>query len=299
MVMVEHSEVTFENEKCIKLSNDHLVLWLPTEFGPRILGLSLDGGENLLVVLPDAKIPVEGAEDYSLRGGHRLWYAPEHPLTTYITDDLPVAVQSGENWVECIQPVDHPTGIQKSIRVSIDETKAQVVLDHRLENLGEADFELAPWAVTMLRPGGIGVLPMQKTLDDEFGLHPNRQLVIWPYTELKSNHLDINDPAVLVKSTMTEGALKIGGPNPENWLAYVLGDDLFVKRASYQQGGHYLDRGASSQIYCNPDLIELETLGPVVELAPGERVEHQEIWEVYHKREWPGEIKGVLDMCGG
>jgi hypothetical protein len=293
--MVNISEVHFENSQCVKVSNDRLALWMTVDFGPRILGLSLDGGENLLVVLPDAKIPVEGTDDYSLRGGHRLWYAPEHPLTTYITDDLPVAVQSSENWVECIQPADQPTGIQKSIKVSMDESEAQVVLDHRLENLGEATIELAPWAITMLRPGGKGVLPLQKTLDDEYGLHPNRQLVFWPYTKLSSPQLELQDQCILVKANMDEGALKVGAPNPLNWLTYDLNGTIFVKRAEYKKGKKYLDRGASSQIYCNPDLIELETLGPVVQLAPSEKVEHREIWNVYSEGEWPGDIKEYFD----
>jgi len=56
----------------------------------------------------------------------------------------------------------------------------------------------------------------------------------------------------------------------------------------------YLDRGASSQIYCSGDFIELETLGPVVKLAPGEFVEHQEIWQVFPEDDWPLEIKGIF-----
>jgi hypothetical protein len=38
--------------------------------------------------------------------------------------------------------------------------------------------------------------------------------------------------------------------------------------------------GASAQVYANPTNTELETLGPLVELAPGEGVDHREEWEV-------------------
>ena len=89
---------------------------------------------------------------------------------------------------------------------------------------------------------------------------------------------------------MTEGVLKVGSPNPSNWMAYAVGGVLFVKRTVYQKGATYLDRGASSQIYCNPDLIELETLGPVVNLKPGDSVGHQEIWQIYQEGHWPPEI---------
>ena len=294
--MVEMKETVFEKQSCVQIYNDQISLWVTKDIGPRILGLSYLDGENMLVVLPDAKIPVEGAEDYSLRGGHRLWYAPENPKTTYITDDQPVEVKLTGNSLEVTQSVDLLTGIQKSWKILVDEKKALITIDHKLTNRGDKAFELAPWAVTMLGPGGIGIIPLQTDFDDEHGLFPNRQVVFWPYTEVKSNHLEIKDKAICVKANMTEGALKIGSPNSIGWLAYGIKGNLFVKRVDYKKGARYLDRGASSQIYCNQDLIELETLGPVVNLGPGDLVEHQEIWEVYPGGEWPLEIKELFSL---
>jgi hypothetical protein len=293
--MVNISEAQFENSHCIKVSNDRLTLWLSTDFGPRVLGLSLDGGENILVVLPDAKIPVDGAGDYTLRGGHRLWYAPEDPKTTYITDDDPVIVQENKNGIEVIQNVDQLTGIQKSMRIVLDKSDAMVKIDHKLSNQGSGEFKLAPWAITMLKPGGTGLIPLQTDFDDPHGLQPNRQLVLWPYTEVDSPYLVFKDRSITVIAKMEERALKVGAPNPMNWLAYKMGGTLFVKQAEYNKGMEYLDRGASSQIYCNPDLIELETLGPVVNLRPSDTVEHQEIWQIYGEGEWPEEIKALFE----
>ena len=149
----------------------------------------------------------------------------------------------------------------------------------------------------MLRPGGVGLIPLSTDTDDEHGLLPNRQIVFWPYTDLKSPHLNLGNQGVAVQAVMEQGALKVGAPNPLGWLAYQLESLLFVKRAAYQAGGHYLDRGASSQIYCNPDVIELETLGPVVNLAPGEMTEHREVWQLYAEGDWPGEIKRLFERA--
>ena len=233
--MVKSSDVIFENLACIQVKNDYITIWITREVGPRILGLALDNGKNLLVILPDAKIPVDGAEDYSLRGGHRLWYGPENPATTYITDDQPLEIVTIENGLKVAQPPDKPTGIQKSMQVVLDEDQALITIDHRLTNLGNGDFRLAPWAITMLRPGGMGLIPLQDDLEDQYGLLPNRQLVFWPYTEINSPHLEINDRTVTVRASLTDGALKIGSPNPSNWLAYALDGVLFVKRSEYQK----------------------------------------------------------------
>jgi len=80
---------------------------------------------------------------------------------------------------------------------------------------------------------------------------------------------------------MREGALKIGFPNPAGWLAYAVDDTLFVKRAAYQPDADYFDRGSSSECYCNPRFLELETLGPRTVLAPGQSITHCEAWALY------------------
>ena len=54
------------------------------------------------------------------------------------------------------------------------------------------------------------------------------------------------------------------------------------------------DRGASSQIYCDPDLIGLETLGPVTNHKPEISVGHQEICQIYMEDHWPVEI---IEIC--
>lgn len=289
MAKIEQTE--FEGFNCCSLENESLKIWITKDVGPRILGLSFLGGENLLAVLPGVKIPVKGADDYSLRGGHRFWYAPEKPETTYIADDQGVEISEIENGVELEQVVDLKTGIQKLWKVILDEKEARLSIVHKLTNHGEQIFELAPWAITQLKPGGTAVLPLQSDYDDEHGLLPNRQIVFWPYTELNSPSLILDDRRIVVKANISAGALKVGAPNPINWLAYDLDGSLFVKKAEYQAGSQYLDRGASSQIYCDPQVIELETLGPVGELAAGESVEHKEIWQVFSEGEWPPDIK--------
>lgn len=288
--MVRQEQTIFEGYSCLKLDNDLLTVWITREVGLRVIGLSLADGENLLAVVPDAVIPVDGAEDYTLRGGHRLWYAPETPHTTYLTDDEPVEIIKIPDGVEVIQNVDRPTNIQKSWKVTLNKNQAKLVIDHKLSNQGSESYRLAPWGITMLKPGGLALLPLANEDEDSFGLQPNRHLVLWPYTELTSPRLFLRDRSIMVKGTLAEGALKIGAPNPVGWLAYAREGSLFVKRSAYQPGAEYYDRGASSQIYHNPSVVELETLGPIVNLGPGDLVEHQEIWEVYQVGNWPGDI---------
>lgn len=278
--MVRRTEALFAGHDCVKLENGSLAVWLTRSVGPRILGLALLDGQNLFAELPEYTIECPGVGPYWLRGGHRLWYAPEDPRRTYLPDDEPLALTEIADGLCLIQPVEAPTGVQKVLTVTLPGPEGRVVVDHTLCNRGDSPVQLAPWAITQLKPGGVAVLPQATAPADEYGVLPNRHLVLWPYTQIESPHITWGDRYLLVEATMQAGALKIGFPNPAGWLAYVVDGTLFAKKADYQPGADYYDRGSSSECYCNPQFLELETLGPRATLAPGNSVSHRETWLV-------------------
>jgi hypothetical protein len=53
-----------------------------------------------------------------------------------------------------------------------------------------------------------------------------------------------------------------------------------VKYASFLPDLEYFVFGSSSECYCDPDFLELETLGPKAVLEPGQPVTHQENWRL-------------------
>ena len=279
--MTKPSETRFAGYDCVKLENDALTLWVTESVGPRIIGLALPGGDNLFAELPDETLDCPGEGTYSFRGGHRLWYAPEDPQRTYIPDDAPVTLTDVESGILVTQPIEAQTGIQKSLTITLPGRDAHVIIDHTLHNRGPASVALAPWAITQLRPGGVVILPQATGPADGYGVLPNRHIVLWPYTQIDSPHIQWGDRHVLVEATMGDGALKIGFPNPAGWLAYAVDDILFVKRAAYQPDADYFDRGSSSECYCDPRFLELETLGPRTTLAPDEFVTHREKWTLF------------------
>ena len=64
----------------------------------------------------------------------------------------------------------------------------------------------------------------------------------------------------------------------------------------------YADLGASCQVYSHPTFTELETLGPLTDLAPGESAVHHEDWEVRLIGEEEAERlvnSGKLDIVAG
>ncbi len=54
-----------------------------------------------------------------------------------------------------------------------------------------------------------------------------------------------------------------------------------MKRVSVLAGARYPDHGCNFELYSDPEFLELETLGPLIELLPGQAVTHEEEWSLW------------------
>jgi len=246
----------------------------------RIVRFSPKGKNNLFADLEQTPVPTPYG-DFFFRGGHRLWHAPEAMPRTYIPDNAGALVSELPNGVRIEMPAEAWTHIAKSIEIRLNPDQPQVILRHELRNEGPWTVEFAPWVLTMFRQGGVGIFPQPVGNTDEAGLLSNRQLVVWPYTRLAEPRLHLRDDFILVHATPSLPPIKFGYFNPHGWMAYWLDGVLFVKRFDVQMSASYPDHGCNAESYCNDQFIELETLGPLTRLEPGETVFHMETWEVY------------------
>ena len=296
--MIRRSREVFTGQDCIRIDNGYLTLWASLSVGPRILGLCLGGSENVFASLPDLTVDCPGRGVYHFYGGHRLWVAPEDPPLTYLPDDSPVQLSEIDDGVCLTTPVEKTTGIQKKIVIRLDPERAYLTIEHSLTNHAETHVELAAWAITQFRTGGMALLPLGGPVTDAFGLTPNRQLALWPYTDLSIPQLHMGKHLWRLRAEMKKGAFKIGYANYSGWIAYLLGEVLFVKSTPYQRGHSYLDWGSSSECYCNADFLELESLSPSVNLAPAETITHLEQWALFDHMSLPEDETSILEAFG-
>ncbi len=267
---------------CVRLKNESIELLVTQSVGPRIIRLSFSGGKNLLAELPDLTLDCPGKDEkLNLYGGHRLWHAPQVEGRTYLPDNQPVEIKTIENGLEVIQPTEPETCIQKSMHITLPDNSPTVIVDHRFKNEGMWSIETAPWAITQLPEGGVALLPQLTENVDPDGVWPNRSIALWSFTDIASPHIQWGNRFIFVEANMQKGMLKFGFPNPDGWLAYHRDETLYVKHADYHPHVPYFDRGSSSQVYCDPRLIELETVAPKSVIAPGETVTHRETWTLY------------------
>jgi len=275
-IQIERS--TYEGwEECIRITNGLVELVATTAVGPRIVDFRRTDGENVFF-LDESAAGTIGDDGWELYGGHRLWHSPEHDPRTYQPDNEPVDATVTERGCRLVQPVETETGIQKAIEIKMAEDEPAVELTHELTNEGVWSVELAPWAISVCKPGGTAVVPFPDGDPDK--LLPDRSLVFWPSTDIGDDRLSYVDDHVLVEQA--DGPeLKIGANALEGWTAYVNDGQAFVKTFDHDPERTYPDRGASVEAFMLDFMLELETLGPLVELDPDETTSHTERWHLF------------------
>jgi len=273
------SKTDYRGGEALKLSTRALELVVPTTVGPRITSLRSRAGRagNLFLELPAGEQRYHG---YYLRGGHRLWHSPEDIVRTYQPDDAPPARRDLPNGVALVQPVEPLTGLQKGIRIELKGERT-VKLTHTLTNRGPWPVECAAWALTMLRPGGFGVLPLHPKGDHARGdLLPTYALIPWTFTDLSLPVWQARRDFIGIDVDRARSAQKLGITNYPGWSAYWNDGTTFVKYSAPIAGATYPDLGSCFEAFTNGDVLELETLGPLAPLAPGRTSTHVEYWTV-------------------
>lgn len=277
---MKRSKTDYRGGGALKLSTRALELVVTTDVGPRVTSFrSLSGkAGNLFLEFPANEQRYHG---FFLRGGHRLWHAPEDIVRSYQPDDDPLTVKRLARGVALTQPTESVTGLQKGMKIELVGERA-VKVTHTLTNRGLWPVECAPWALTMLRPGGHAVVPLPPKGDHAGGdLLPTYALVPWTFTDLSLPLWRQRRNFIGVDVDRAPYAQKLGLTNYPGWSAYWVAGTTFVKYSRVIRGANYPDLGSCFEIFTNGEFVELETLGPLAALAPGQTATHVEFWGVF------------------
>ena len=267
---------------CYRLTNGTVEVIVTTDIGPRIIRYGFVGGDNVLAELPEPVTKTELGE-WKPWGGHRFWAAPEAMPRTYVPDSSPIEFKiEGSNTIRLIQPVEAKSGIQKEITVTLAPSGTSVTIHHKVTNKNLWAIDLAPWALTIMHGGGFTILPQEPYKSHDEELLPARPLVFWYYTNLSDPRWTIGKKYIRLKTDdNVQEAQKIGIANKQGWAAYLRAGELFVKRFGYRDGGTYPDFGCNNETYTAGSFMEIESLGPMHHLEPGQAAEHDEHWHLF------------------
>jgi len=276
---------------CYRLTNGDMEVVVTTDVGPRVIRCGFAGGQNLFKEFP-GQLGKSGEPDWQPRGGHRLWLAPESLELSYGLDNSPIAASVKENSVTLAQPVEKETGFQKQMTVKFTRSGFEIV--HQLRNTNDSARTVAPWALTMMAPGGTAVTGFPPRGHHPQALQPTNPLVMWAYTDFSDPRWKLTEKYLTLRQDpRATSPVKAGLWNRNTWQAYMLGADLFLKCATANKPPEsYPDMGCSLETFTNAEFLEMETLGPLESVAPRAAIVHTETWTLYRDiriTEWSDE----------
>ena len=282
--MPNKTVTAFGWDQCARLANAQSELIVSLDVGPRILSYTTEGSANVLGHLPE-ELGASGEPEFRVRGGHRLWVAPETEIS-YAPDNGPVNFDFREpNALFVETPVSAPWGIRKSMALSLAAEGSAVRIDHALTNEGAAPVTVASWALTVMAPGGLEIIPQPPLGEHGKGpkgreFLPERVMVPWSFTDFSDPRWKFGRRFFTLRPVAGMPATKLGLAHLEPWVAYLLPDALFVKTLAFEPGATYPDFGCNLETFTKDTFLEIESLSPLKTLAPGNTVGHSETWHL-------------------
>jgi hypothetical protein len=265
-----------------RLENGHCWVEVLALGGPRIVGFGLAGEENVLAETPEARWDA-GYGIFELLGGHRLWFAPESaecsvPDASGVTATVLPEVEGSLVGIRLVGAFEPPTGLRREMKVRLGIGSSTVSIRHILRNEGSIPLEVSLWPITQLKLGGVARVELPEPTAAH-AIKPSQLIALWPYASWQDERLTIADRSATVAGTPGK-PFKIGFLNGAGAASYLRSGVQFTKRFDPGLDSPHADMGCNLEIYCDEGAIELESLSPLMPLAPGESITHDERWEL-------------------
>lgn len=272
--------------KCLYLSNGSIELYVTVDFGPRIIRFSAVGGENFMFEDEARKTFQQTASmaraygkdaTWYIYGGHRMWLSPEYMPETYYPDNDAVKVTEIANGAILTPPVQKHNKVQNSVEIKLSPKSDRVTVTHRSENKSDKTRCDAIWALSVGAAGG-AVVVRQPSHDT--GFLANRCVPLWPYSKMNDDRVYWGEKFItLCQKTNCKGPFKFALDSVKK-AALVKGGNALIKSIPHVSGAQYPDYGVNFESYTCADFIEIESLSPLVNSAPGTVITHTEQWEL-------------------
>ena len=257
------------------------------DFGIRILHLSCVGMQNLFYEQPqDLSDGLCTPEGWVIHGGHRLWCAPESDLS-YYPDNAPVQYELLPDGVRLTQPDDPWLNVRKRLVLQF-APDGDILVQQSVENVGEAPVTLASWGVNTLAGGGHAEIWFDGGAGG--GFNPTRGLSLWGDTSLADERVSFAKERVYARHLPRSEYFKLGLYSKSGRAEFANRGQRLKLTFGSDDVGRYPDGGCNFELFLDPNVMELETLGPVCTLATGQRASHWERWHVCRDGEGGGTV---------
>ena len=272
-------------DKCIELKNSDVRIVLGPDLGGRILGYELNGN-NVLYHNPkqDGIIYKPGVTGINPDAG-RCDIGPE-----MITPSRPALFLgkwegeiTGDREGRLISQKDTSTGVQLIRNFKLDERGSRLTYTQIIKNISNETKYYCHWSRTFVKGGGISLSPLNTR-----SRFPKGYLLYGPGRVMDFRPAD--EPNVRERNGILEIIGAPGRPKfvfdlEVGWLAYITKDNqLFVKKFPVYPDRVYGEMSAANAcVWYNTEelMCEIEPIGPMETIKPGEEVSFTETWYLF------------------
>lgn len=301
------SQVTIEKidyegwKDCWKIANPVVRLVVVPQIGGRIMEYSLDG-ENALWQNESELGKLTGddvGKTWRNYGGYKAWNAPEsrwQPTNRdFFYDSMPAQVEplsDGRGLRITTAPIPH-LGYQFVRDIVLADTTSRVRLTERMRNITDHEISWSVWDVTQVKVPCWIAFPVSKSSS-----FPQGWNVLSPANGQLKQAQRHGGIGVLRYDDLTENWTTdaMGG-----WMAYIRGQLAYTKHwATRRVGVTYPDGGSDAAFYtCGKNhfggYAEMEVMGPIVTLKPGEETALVEDWFLTRLNQSAKDVPDVVE----
>jgi hypothetical protein len=258
-------ELTIKNQKMI----------VATDFGPRIMHLSINDHSNILFRDSEGKYR---NGNWQIYGGHRLWLSPEN-LRNLTPNNEKCEIDIKENSFT-VKKLDKKTQFEKAI--TITEKNNHFMVTHTIINKSEYLQSGALWALTCLKPAGTIFIPWATP-----GSFKMSKIIYWnewigQTTNVNSAQFSRNNDYFFIN--INGEMSKVGSAAYDGYVGITTDTYTFIKKFNRQATNDYPDDNCAVECYTCEDFVELETLSPNMAFLPGICYSHTEKWILLDKK---------------
>jgi Domain of unknown function (DUF4380) len=247
----------------------HLVMDVNPQIGARVSALRI-GSTNVIKPYGCDSGAYDGTADCN-NSGSTFWTSPQRAWPSGSWP--PVASVDGNAYTPNVS-ADHliMTGSENAaIGASVDkdfsahDKSCSIALRYNIR--ASRPFTAAPWEITRVPRGGIAFFPEGD--DTRLVAGP-----LSPYTTITTtttpNIVWVDDSTRA--APVPAGGSKLIADGADGWLAYAVGDVLFIKKFTDVPPASFAPGEGNIEIYPGSDYLELEVQGAYTQLAGGDSV---------------------------
>ncbi|MEM6690959.1 MAG: hypothetical protein AAF664_16140 [Planctomycetota bacterium] len=182
--------------------------------------------------------------------------------------------------VRMTSPINERLSLRLIREFTLNPMDGSLTCKQSVENVGDKPFTYCHWSRTLVRGGGMFVIPREgfRRFPNGYVRYENGAMKLRP----EDDNVIVNDDFLIQTGPPLQP--KLGMDTMANWAAVVWPDRwAFVKRFEMFPDLPYLEAGALTFSTWQPstgETIEVEPIGPAQTVAPGETASYTETWNL-------------------